>query len=107
MYASVQTTCAGGDREALIGDFDAYREVLRTADWDGVDYAVGEVLVRDGEYWVSVQVAGGVNQVPEFMRRWGLIQFTLLEGRPTGDGQMVVRIEPDGRVRGIQASGGP
>lgn len=96
-----------GIREALIGDVDAYREVLRTTDWDGVHYEVGEVRARDGEYWVSVHVAGGVDQVPDFMRRWGLIQFTLLEGRPTDDGLMVVRIESDGRVRGIQASGGP
>ncbi len=96
-----------GIREALIGDVDAYQEVLRTADWDGLDYRVGEVFVSDGEYWVTVHVAGGVDQVPDFMRRWGLIQFTLREGRPTDEGQMVVRIEPDGRVRGIQASGGP
>lgn len=93
-------------RESLIGDVDVYRAALRTADWDALRYDIGEVGVSDGEYRVSVHVAGGVDQVPDFMRRWGLIQFPPLDGQPTDNGFMVVRISPAGPERGIQATGG-
>lgn len=97
LYPSVRTD--------IIKSEDFYRDAITTADWTKMQYTIGPVITKDGEYRVGVTVQGGIGAIPAPMRDWGLIQFPPTDGVPTDDGFMTVRIDPSGFPWGIQATG--
>jgi hypothetical protein len=92
-------------RTELIGSQLAYVQAVHASDWSGVRFSVGDVRTVDGEYRVSVHVDGGSRAVAPFMLEWGLIQFPEVDGVPTEDGFIGVRIDPNEGPSGIQATG--
>jgi hypothetical protein len=90
---------AGGDAEAAAGMVDRWFELARSdqgVGWSAFSYEVVASRLHDGEYGVDVHVAGGVAGVPETMRGWGLIQFSLTDGQPSEIGVMKLEIPPFG-----------
>jgi hypothetical protein len=94
-------------REEMLSSYEAYKETVLAADWSRFDYNMTEVRTHDGAYLVVIRVPGGERSTPAFMLDWGIVQFPRLDGVPTDDGLITVRIPPLGGDRGIQAAGGP
>lgn len=57
----------------VIGSVDVYRDALAGVDWSDFEYELGESRLHDGHYKIDVTIAGGEANVPEPLRRWGLI----------------------------------
>ena len=92
-------------RDGIFGSYEVYQQAVLASDWSRFDYVITDVRTHDGAYRVQVRVPGGATSTPAFMVDWGIMQFTLVDGRSTDDGEINVRIPPLGGDRGIRALG--
>jgi hypothetical protein len=94
-------------RDDVFGSYEVYQRAVVASDWSRLDYVIREVRTHDGTYLVAVRIPGGETSTPAFMLDWGIIQFPPVDGRPSDDGVIGVRIPPIVGDRGIKALGGP
>jgi hypothetical protein len=92
-------------RNEVFRSYEVYQEAVLASNWRRFHYVTSEVRTHDGAYVVQIRVPGGAESTPAFMIDWGMVQFPPVDGRPSDDGIISVRISPLGGDRGIRALG--
>jgi len=92
-------------QDDVFRSYEVYQGAVLASDWSRFDYVIPEVRTHDGAYRVQIRVPGGATSAPAFMVEWGIVQFALVDGQSTDEGEISVRIPPLGGDRGIRALG--